>query len=115
MNTKEEILEKTIKEYFSSAEDEYKKERYNSAVVLYFKSLVASIDLTILRETGKTPSSHNQRFEIAKNKFKDLYEILDKDFPFYQDSYNIIISKEITEVIKEDAHNIARKLKIELF
>jgi len=35
MGMKEEILEKTAKEYFESAEDELKKGRYNSAVVLF--------------------------------------------------------------------------------
>ena len=42
---KEDILKKTAKEYFSAAEDEFKKSRFNSALVLYFKSLVALIDL----------------------------------------------------------------------
>lgn len=36
---KAKILEKTAEEYFNSAEDEFNKGRFNSAVVLYFKSL----------------------------------------------------------------------------
>lgn len=111
---KEEILEKTAKEYFCSAEAEFAKERYNSAVVLFFKALVALIDIFILQNTGKTPSSHNSRFKITKENFLEVYNILDKDFPFYQDSYHVLMTKELAEVIKEDAEKIAEKTKISL-
>lgn len=47
---KEDILKKTAKEYYASAQDEYNKRRYNSAVVLYFKSLVAFVDLYLCQE-----------------------------------------------------------------
>jgi len=112
---KEDILEKTAKEYFNSAEDEFKKERYNSAVVLFFKSLVALIDLFILQKTGETPSSHTERFRISEDKFQDIYDLLDKDFPFYQDSYVQIMTKELAEVIKDDTQTLARKTGIKLY
>ena len=79
---KQEILTKTAQEYFNSAEDEFNKQRFNSAVVLYFKSIVAVIDYYILEKTGNTPSSHTERFRITQNKFPEIYDILDKDFPF---------------------------------
>jgi len=109
-----QILEKTAKEYFYSAEDEFKKRRYNSSVVLFFKSLVALIDLYILQKTGNTPSSHAERFRITKNNFQEIYNLLDKDFPFYQDSYVHIMTKELAEVIKNDAKFMAEKTKIKL-
>ena len=56
---KKEILEKTAREYFNSAEDESKKGRYNSAVVLFFKSLVSLIDLYVLQKIGKTPCEND--------------------------------------------------------
>ncbi len=111
---KAEVLEKTAREYFNSAKDEFDKQRYNSAVVLFFKSLMALIDLYILQNTGKTPSSHTERFRITQENFQDVYDILDKDFPFYQDSYNIFMTKELAEVIKEDAEYMAKKAKIKL-
>ena len=111
---KEEILIKTAEEYFTSAEDELKKQRYNSAVVLYFKALVALIDLFILQKTRNTPSSHTARFLITKNNFKEVYNLLDKDFPFYQDSYVQIMTKELAEVIKDDAKTMAEKTKTNL-
>ena len=46
-DSKTEILKKAAKQYFNSAEDEFNKKRYNSAVVLYFKSLVAFVDLFV--------------------------------------------------------------------
>ena len=113
-NIKEEILEKTAREYFNSAEDESKKQRYNSAVVLYFKCMIALIDIYILQNTNITPSSHTERFRIVQTKFHEIYNILDKDFPFYQDSYIQIMTKEMAEVIKNDAEFMAEKTKIEL-
>ena len=112
---KREILEKTAREYFNSAEDELKKERYNSAVVLFFKSLVSLIDLYILQQIGRTPSSHNERFIITKERFPEIYELLDKEFPFYQNSYIQIMSKELAEVIKEDVQTLAKRTKFKIF
>jgi len=109
-----EILEKTAKEYFDSAEEQLRKKRYNSALVLFFKSLISLIDLFIFQNTGKTPSSHNHRFKITHNFFPKIYDILDKDFPFYQDSYVQIVSKELVEVIKNDAQIMAEKTKVKL-
>ena len=112
--SKKEILIKTAREYFYSAEDEFGKERYNSAVVLYFKSLVALADLYILQKTGNTPSSHTDRFRITQQSFPELYNLLDKDFPFYQNSYIQIMTKELAEVIKNDAKFMAEKTQVEL-
>ena len=111
---KEEILVKAGKEYFNSGNDELGKGRYNSAVVLYFKALVSFSDLHVLQKTGDTPSSHNDRFKITKEKFQEVYNLLDKNFPFYQNSYVQIMSKELAEVIKDDAKNMAEKTKTEL-
>ena len=111
---KQHILKKSEKEYIDSDEDELKKERYNSAVVLFFKSFVALIDLYILQKEGITPSSHSERFRLVQEKFPDIYDLLDKDFPFYQDSYVHILSKELAEVIKNDAEVMAGKTKINL-
>jgi tyrosine-protein phosphatase YwqE len=112
-NEKEKILEKSAKEYFYSGNDEFAKERYNSAVVLYFKSLTALVDLYILQKTGDTPSSHTERFRITKDNFLEIYELLDKNFPFYQSSYIQIMTKELGEIIKDDTQNMAEKTKIE--
>ena len=111
---KKDVLEKTAKEYYASGKEEFSKNRYNSAVVLFFKSVVALIDLYILLNSGETPSSHNERFRITQNNFPEVYDVLDKDFPFYQDSYNILMTKELAEVIKEDAEKLAEKTRVNL-
>ena len=48
------------------------------------------------------------------DKFPEVYDILDKDFPFYQNSYVQNISKELTEVVKEDAKLMAEKVEVKL-
>lgn len=113
-NEKEFVLEKTAKEYYASGREEFEKKRYNSAVVLYFKALIALTDLFILEQTGNTPSSHINRFKILKEKFPKIYSLIDKDFPYYQDSYVQIMSSELAEVIKEDVQTMAEKLNLEL-
>lgn len=111
---KEDILKKTAREYYQSASEELSKGRNNSAVVLFFKAVIALSDLYILIKIGRTPSSHSDRFSIAREKFPEVYTIIDKDFPFYQDSYNILMSKELAEVIKQDAEEIAGKIGFNL-
>lgn len=111
---KEEILEKAAEEYYSSGVDELKKERFNAAVVLFFKSLIAFVDLLIYIKNRTTPSSHSERFRITQYSFPQVYDLIDKDFPFYQDSYIQIMNKELAEVIKEDARTVAEKANIKL-
>jgi len=112
--TKADILENTAKEYYETGAENLEKKRYNSAVVLFFKALVALSDLFLLQQTGETPSSHTDRFKVTKEKFPEVYNLLDKDFPFYQDSYNVIMTQELAEVIKDDAREISRKTKTQL-
>lgn len=112
---KENVLINNSREYFNSGEDELKKGRNNSAVVLFFKCLVSLCDIYILRKTGNAPSSHTSRFKILKEKFPEEYDLIDKDFPFYQNSYVQLMSKELAEVIKDDAKTMAKKIEIGLF
>ena len=76
--------------------------------------MVTFADLYIFQQTGKTPSSHLQRFNITKEKFYDIYNLIDKDFPFYQDSYGKIMSKELAEVIRDDAKIVSGKAGIKI-
>mgnify|MGYP001576431354 FL=1 len=110
----EGILEKTGREYYESGKEDLIKERFNSALVLFFKSLISFCDLFLLKKQRKAPSSHNNRFRITKQFFPDVYKLLDKDFPFYVDSYGKIISKTQVEAIKYDAEVMATKAEIKL-
>lgn len=111
---KKGILENNAKEYFESGEEELKKKRYNSSVVLFFKSLISLADLYILKKTGKVPSSHTERFRILQEKFPEEYDLIDKDFPFYQNSYIQSMTKELAEVIKYDIKIMAKKTETKL-
>ena len=113
-NIKEDVLKRTSIEYFQAGKEEFAKKRDNSAVVLFFKCLVGLADLIVLREVGRSPSSHSDRFNITKKKLPEVYDLLDKDFPFYQDSYNIVMTKELMEVIENDARKLAEKAEIKL-
>ena len=108
MAEKELILEENLDEYSELAEQAFKTKKYNSAVTLFFKAISAGVDLFILRKEGIVPSSHTNRFRIAQDKYPDIYDILDKDFPFYQDSYTQKMNKEAAEVLKEDAERIKK-------
>lgn len=81
-------------EHVDFANQAYKKGNYNTAVTLFFKAIAAMIDLHILRGEGAIPSSHSKRFRILEEKYPSLYEIADRDFPFYQDSYTNRMNKE---------------------
>lgn len=111
---KEVILENNAREYFNSGEEDLKKKRYNSAVVLFFKCLIALVDLYILKKTGEVPSSHTNRFRTLQEKFPSEYNLVDKDFPFYQDSYVQLMTEDIAEVIKDDAKTMAEKAEIKI-
>jgi len=114
MNMKEEVLLQTAKEYYATAQEAYEKKRANSAVILYFKTLVALSDIYVLRKTGETPSSHTTRFGITKKQFPEIYRLLDKDFPYYQDSYVQLLELELAAAIRDDVNVMEEKLGIKL-
>ena len=111
---REGILEKTGREYYESGNEDLIKERFNSALVLFFKALVSFCDLFLLKKQRKVPSSHNNRFRITEQFFPDIYRLLDKNFPFYVDSYGKLISKTQVEAIKHDAEVMATKVEIKI-
>ncbi|MBI5393524.1 hypothetical protein HZA96_06670 [Candidatus Woesearchaeota archaeon] len=108
MDDKEQILLQNQEEYLELAELALKTKKYNSAVTLFFKAISAGTDLFLFRKEKIVPSSHTHRFRILQQKYPELYQILDKDFPFYQDSYTLKMTKEAAEVLQEDAQKIRK-------
>ena len=106
------ILIQNAKEYYKNALESDKKQEYNSAATLFFKALSALCDLYILTKKGKTPSSHTDRFRILKSDFPEIYRIIDKDFPYYQDSYKARVDKETSEMLKNDTKKLFELLGI---
>jgi len=108
MNEKEKILIENFEEYYSLGSDAFKKGKHNSATTLFFKAIAALCDLFILKKEGFIPSSHSNRFRILEDGYKEVYDIADKDFPFYQDSYTKKMDKETSELLKEDVEKLKK-------
>ena len=114
MGEKEQLLEKNVKEFYTEGNNALKRNSYNSAVSLFFKALAVLADLIILLKEGYIPKSHTDRFKILKQKHFEIYKILDRDFPAYQESYSINLSKEVAEEIKNDVRKVAEKTGFKL-
>lgn len=110
MKGQEEILQGNVNEYLESAEQALAEKKYNVAATLFFKAICAAVDLFLLREEGTAPSSHTDWFRIVQQRYPFIYDILDRDFPFYQDSYTKKMNFEAVEVLKEDAKTITKKI-----
>src|SRR3989344_3028937 len=112
MNEKETILRENFNEYFTLASEAMKNKKFNTSTTLFFKAIAALCDLYILRKEGFIPSSHTQRFRILEEKYGEIYKIIDRDFPFYQESYTQKMNKESSKLLKEDAEKIRKILGI---
>ncbi len=109
-----DVLIKNAKEYWRNALSAERKEEFNTSVTLFFKTLTALADIYILEKEKHVPTSHANRFRILETKHHDIYQMLDKDFPFYQDSYRSKLNKETSNVLKEDAKRLSKIVGIEL-
>ena len=110
-SNEEKELKENIEEFKSSAIIAKEKGDYNVSATLFFKALAVLSDLYIFKKQGKIPSSHSERFKILETEYPEIYLILDKDFPFYQQSYRMKLTKEISEVLKEDVNKLIELLK----
>ena len=110
MDEKEGILTDNFNEYYQLGLRAFNEQKYNSATTLFFKAIVALCDLFLLKKEGKIPSSHSDRFRNIEEKYSELYKILDRDFPFYQDSYTKKMDKESAELLKDDIRKIKKML-----
>ena len=108
------VLEQNAREYYKNALDAEKKQEYNSAVTLFFKAIASLSDLFVFVKEGKMPNNHNERFRILESKYKEVYGIFDKDFPFYQDSYRSRLNKEVSEVLRNDAKRLFELLNLRI-
>lgn len=105
------VLRKNFGDYLELAEQALHQKKYNPCVVLFFKAIGAAADLLILKNAGKVPSSHAERFRMLSNEHKAVYAILDKDYLYYHDSYTKELSEENAEVLKKDAHSLKKMLE----
>lgn len=111
MDEREKILRDNFDEYFELGLRAFNEGKYNSATTLFFKAIIALSDLFLLKNEGRIPSSHSDRFRVIEEKYSELYEILDRDFPFYQDSYTKKMDKESAQLLKDDIGKIKKMLE----
>lgn len=114
METNETILKENAQEFLKQAREAKKDQAFNTAVTLYFKALAVVIDLFIFKKERFIPSNHAQRFRILESKYPLLYSILDKDFPLYQESYKLKLSKNYVEVLEDDLRKVIEFTKIKI-
>ena len=112
MQEKERILLDNFEEYYTEGLRAFKNQKYNTATTLFFKAIATLCDLFVLRKDGFIPSSHSTRFRILEEKYPKIYNIADRDFPFYQDSYTKKMDKETAELLKEDVEELKKILGI---
>ncbi len=99
---KDQILLENVREYVQEANEALEKKHYNSAVTLYFKALAVLTDWYILKKRGIIPSNHSERFQILREEYPEVYALLDKDFPIYQNSYKLKLDLNYALVLKND-------------
>jgi len=49
-----------------------------------------------------------------QEKFPDTYNLVDRDFPFYQNSYRAKLDEETSEILKKDAKRLSEITGTEL-
>lgn len=108
----EHFLSENIKEFVNQAKKAVKDSSYNSAVTLLFKAIAVMSDLFILKTEGFIPKNHAERFQLLKLKYPEIYKILNKDFPVYQQSYRIKLNKEYVDVLENDLKQLIKITKI---
>lgn len=110
----EQFLLENIKEFIKQAEKASKDNSYNSAVTLLFKAMAVMCDLFILKKEGFIPKNHTERFQVLKQKHFEIYKILNKDFPVYQQSYRIKLNKDYMKVLENDLKRLTKISKIKI-
>ncbi|MEK6829362.1 MAG: hypothetical protein AABY15_04490 [Nanoarchaeota archaeon] len=108
------IFIENASEYYRNALEAEGRKEYNTAVTLYFKAISALCDIYIFAKEGKIPSNHSERFRILEAKYPEIYRIIDRDFPFYQDSYRAKLTRETSIMLKNDAKKLLEILGIRI-
>jgi uncharacterized protein (UPF0332 family) len=85
-------------EFLDSAEDSFKKRRFNASASDFFKTIVVFCDYLVYKEIKRLPKNHADRFNLLEIYFKDIHKNVKLLFKIYTGSYNLRSTKE--DVIK---------------
>jgi uncharacterized protein (UPF0332 family) len=105
-------LSNNIKIIQSSAELVFQNKDYTSATILYFKAFFCVLDLILLKEQGRAPKDHTERFRMLETYKPKLFELLDKSFKIYRDTYSISIDKQTCEEVRKNVKRVIEEYKI---
>ena len=109
MGIKEDLI-LNYKDFVSSAEDEFGKEKYNPSVSSYFKAIVILCDWKIYTERNMLPKNHTERFYFLREHYPVVYSIVNRLFEKYKDSYNLRLGREDATEVRENARKIENLL-----
>lgn len=101
-----------IKQVLRSAELVYNDGDFTSATILYFKALFTILDFILLKNIGRTPKDHTERFRMLETNYSDLYEFTDKYFGVYRSTYSSSVDKKTCNDVRENVSKIIKKYKI---
>lgn len=104
----EDVIKKNYEEYKEIADYSFGKRKFNTAVTLYYKSLVELCDLELFRKIRRIGVNHTERFRMLEISAPKLYKTASKLFKFYRDSYNKEISQTIASLFKKEVEDAER-------
>ena len=105
----EELLD-NIKEFLESGRENLEKRRYNAAVSDFFKAIVIVCDYLIYQEIKILPKNHNDRFNLLKKYFEDIYSEISSLFKIYTKSYNLRMGKKDVIKLQRYANELRNKI-----
>ncbi len=82
------------KEFLEAGKENFDKKRYNVSASDFFKSIVIFCDYLIYKEIKRLPKNHNDRFNLLKIYFNEIYRNVSSLFKIYASSYNLKIKKQ---------------------
>jgi hypothetical protein len=108
-----ETLKKNAAEFYSSAMLVYGKGDTTSAFILGFKALLAIADYHLLVSGIGVPKDHTERFALLRKSSPELYNVVDRMFGFYRQSYSATVGKAVCDEVLLYAKSFAKKYGIE--
>jgi len=95
-------------EFLESAEDNLKKKRWNASVSDFFKAISNFSDFLIYKEIKIFSKNHNERFQLLKKYFPEIYKEILNLFEIYRKSYNLRMKKEDALNLKSFAYELKK-------
>ncbi len=103
----EELLE-NAKEFIESGEDNLLKKRFNASASDFFKSIVILCDYLLYQEIKRLPKNHNDRFNLLRIYFENIYIKVNSLFEIYIKSYNLRTNLKEVLAIKNYSNELQR-------